>query len=129
MFLNESHLTGRSGISRLMFTSLIILIFVALSGSIVSAQESNVLRVGMPPVETLDPALGTNDPEVLFNTQIYDNLIDILPDSTLAPNLATEWMISDDGLTYTFMLEEGVTFHDGSALTAADVVYTYERLK
>ncbi len=128
MFLNESHIVGRSGISRLMFTSLIVLIMVVMGANLATAQEDAVLRVGLPPVETLDPALGTNDPEVLFNTQIYDNLIDTMPDNTLVPNLATDWEISEDGLTYTFTLADGVTFHDGSALISADVVYTYERL-
>jgi peptide/nickel transport system substrate-binding protein len=93
------------------------------------AQADNVLRIGMRSPVTLDPALGTNDPEVLFNNQIYDYLIDVLPDGTLAPSLASEWAISDDSLTYTLTLVEGVTFHDGSAFTAADVVFTFQRLQ
>jgi peptide/nickel transport system substrate-binding protein len=42
--------------------------------------------------------------------------------------LATDYSISDDGLTYTFQLKEGVTFHDGSELTADDIAYSYRRL-
>ena len=42
--------------------------------------------------------------------------------------LAADYEMSDDGLTYTFTLKEGVQFHDGSELTASDVVYSYRRL-
>jgi peptide/nickel transport system substrate-binding protein len=42
--------------------------------------------------------------------------------------LATDYSVSDDFLTYTFELKEGVTFHDGSELTASDVVYSWRRL-
>src|SRR5712691_10643988 len=43
-------------------------------------------------------------------------------------DLATEWKISPDGLTYTFKIRQGVKFHDGSALTAADVKATYDKI-
>src|SRR5262249_14712075 len=60
---------------------------------------------------------------------IYDYLVEALPDRTIAPNLATDWKISDDGLTYTFNLQQGVKFHDGSDFTSKDVVFTFNRLK
>jgi len=44
------------------------------------------------------------------------------------PALAESYEVSDDGLTYTFTLKEGVSFHDGSELTADDIVYSYRRL-
>ena len=44
------------------------------------------------------------------------------------PWVAKKWEISEDGLTYTFWLEEGITFHDGTDLTASDVKYTIERI-
>jgi peptide/nickel transport system substrate-binding protein len=46
----------------------------------------------------------------------------------LQPQLATSWKASDAGKTWTFTLRQGVTFHDGSALTADDVVYTFQQL-
>jgi peptide/nickel transport system substrate-binding protein len=128
MFLNSAHVNGKSGIGRLMFTSLMILILFILSG-IAVAQDGDILRVGMPAPENLDPATGSNDPEILFNGAIYDYLIDVRPDNSLAPNLASAWEISEDGLTYTFTLVEGVMFHDGADFTSADVVFTFNRLK
>lgn len=101
-----------------------------LLGTLVSAQQpGGVLRVGMPAPVVLDPALHTNDPETALNRAIYDYLVEVLPDATIGPNLATRWEISDDGLTYTFTLAEGVTFHDGSPFSSADVVYTFNRLR
>ncbi len=99
------------------------------SALVVGAQEENVLRVGINAPAELDPALGTADAEIILNRSIYDYLIEIAPDNSLVPNLATDWSVSDDGLTYTFNLVENAAFHDGSPFTAADVVFTYNRLK
>lgn len=110
--------------------AVIVLVLFIISGVLgVQAQGGGTLRVGMVAPQVLDPALGSNDPEVLLNRSVYDYLIEVLPDKTLAPNLATEWTVSDDSLSYTFKLQQGVTFHDGSPLTSADVAYTFNRLK
>ena len=93
-----------------------------------SEPEEKVLRIGLRKLTTIDPALGANDPEVMFNRLQYDYLVEILPDGSLQPSLATDWSVSDDGLTYTFNLRRGVRFHDGSTFGAEDVVFTFERL-
>jgi peptide/nickel transport system substrate-binding protein len=64
--------------------------------------------------------------EVLEN--VYDTLVE--PDSNLdmRPALAESWEVSPDQLTWTFHLRKGVTFHDASPFTAADVVYSYRRI-
>jgi len=59
----------------------------------------------------------------------FDSLILQKPDGSFEPRLATSWVISDDGLTYTFTLREGVVFHNGEPFEADDVVYTFERAK
>jgi peptide/nickel transport system substrate-binding protein len=94
----------------------------------VQAQDSE-LRIGLQAVVNLDPSLGSSDPEITFNMAIYDYLIDTTADGSLTPNLAQSWDVSEDGLTYSLALVEGATFHDGSAFTSADVVYTFNRLK
>lgn len=117
---------GRAGrvLALVMLAALLLGMFAS-----VSAQAETTLRVGMEVPVVLDPAQGSNDPETAFNRAIRDYLIEVRPDSSIAPNLASEWAISDDGLTYTFTLVEGVTFHDGSPFTSADVVFTFNRLR
>lgn len=57
---------------------------------------------------------------------LYDTLLRVDPNGGFMPVLATDWEISDDGLSYTFTLREGVTFHNGEAFTSDDVVATWE---
>ena len=120
-------------LSRVLLVGVFLFVSVAMFvGCSSEAEETEsqekILRIGLRKLTTIDPALGANDPEVLFNRLQYDYLIEILPDGTLEPSLATGWEVSDDGLTYTFELRRGVTFEDGSSFGAEDVVYTFERL-
>ncbi|MET0812544.1 MAG: ABC transporter substrate-binding protein [Microbacterium sp.] len=55
---------------------------------------------------------------------IYQGLVARTPEQDIVPALASDWEISADGLTYTFTVREGVTFHDGQALTPQDVVWS-----
>ena len=56
-----------------------------------------------------------------------DSLVTRDPDTLKwLPSLATAWKVSDDSLTIDFTIRQGVTFSDGSPLTADDVVYTFE---
>jgi len=61
----------------------------------------------------------------------YNTLLRFVPDAypEVEGDLAESWEVSDDGLTYTFQLREGVEFHDGSAFTSEDVRATYDRLR
>jgi peptide/nickel transport system substrate-binding protein len=92
------------------------------------AAPEGVIRVAMQPMVQTDPAFISSDSEVLFANHVYDYLVDINPQNQIVPRLATEWTVSDDGLTYSFTLAEDIVFHDGTALTAEDVVWTFERL-
>lgn len=77
---------------------------------------------------TLDPAHITDTVSDTVSRRIFNNLVKLAPDGTVVPDLATEWTISADGLVYEFQLSEGVRFHNGDPLTAADVVYSMKRL-
>ncbi|WP_265521503.1 ABC transporter substrate-binding protein [Oerskovia flava] len=67
-----------------------------------------------------------------FSFQVLENVFDTLvaPDENLVmqPALAESWEISDDQLTWTFTLRDDVTWHDGTAFDADDVVYSYRRI-
>ncbi|MCL2491696.1 MAG: ABC transporter substrate-binding protein [Coriobacteriia bacterium] len=61
-------------------------------------------------------------------SELYDTLLRFTDDSTdVEPGLATDWDVSEDGLTYTITLRDGVKFHDGTDFDADAVVYNFER--
>jgi peptide/nickel transport system substrate-binding protein/oligopeptide transport system substrate-binding protein len=76
---------------------------------------------------SLDPALSTDVPTGRAVGYLFDGLTRFDPDAKVEPALASRWEISPDGLTYTFHLRQGVTFHDGSHFTAANVVSSWQR--
>ena len=94
------------------------------------AQARTDVNVGLvlePP--SLDPtaeAAAAVDEVVYAN--VFEGLTRFAPDGSIVPALATSWEISEDGLTYTFNLAEGVTFHDGTAFDAEDVKFSLERI-
>ncbi|AZS35468.1 Glutathione-binding protein GsiB [Microbacterium lemovicicum] len=61
-----------------------------------------------------------------FNGNVYEGLFRLTDDGQVEPLLAEGSEVSDDGLTYTITLREGVTFHSGKALTSADVKNSVE---
>jgi peptide/nickel transport system substrate-binding protein len=78
---------------------------------------------------TLDPALAydTSSDEVIQN--IYETLVfyDGTDAGSVVPQLASSYELSGDGLTWTFHIRPGVTFHNGASLTASDVAYSFQR--
>ncbi|MDR1589565.1 MAG: ABC transporter substrate-binding protein [Oscillospiraceae bacterium] len=75
-----------------------------------------------------DPALFMQINDVSLAPMIYETLVELQTDGTVAPQLAESWDISDGGLTYTFNLRKGVQWHKGyGEFTSADVKFTLER--
>ncbi len=97
----------------------------------VSADETDktIVRINMESEpDNLDPWLSAaSDTEAVFHN-VFEGLVLFDETGALIPGLAKSWDISDDGLTYTFHLRDDVTFHNGKAFSAEDVVYTYEAL-
>ncbi|MBE9177006.1 ABC transporter substrate-binding protein [Oculatella sp. LEGE 06141] len=90
-------------------------------------QTALVFGLGGEPAN-LEPGNITDNNSIYVHEQIYDRLINFQPGTTeLEPGLATEWSASDDGLTWTFTLREGVTFHDGTPFNAEAVKTNVER--
>jgi glutathione transport system substrate-binding protein len=116
--------SGLLGGSAKMFAG-ILLAATALTGS-VWAQTVTIMQ-GEPP-ESLEPGNmgGTYNMSVLAT--MYENLVALDEDLNRVPGLATEWSASEDGLTWTFKLREGVTFHDGTPFDATAVKFTFDRL-
>ncbi len=93
------------------------------------AADLNTLTIGWPQtIETLDPPSENDNPSIWVSVNIYDQLLRAGNDGTsLHPDLATSWDITNGGTVYTFHLRPGVHFHDGSLLTSADVKFSLDR--
>jgi peptide/nickel transport system substrate-binding protein len=104
-------------------------VFASVAVSFLVAAQAQTLEIAVDqsPVG-LDPHIATAFSTFAIVGQIYDALVEINPELQIEPALAASWEISDDGLSYTFTLRDDVTFHNGRAMTAEDVVYSYERL-
>src|SRR5438874_3443087 len=80
------------------------------------------------------PSLDPHQEETFATIELvapcYSTLLQIDPYQypKVIGDVATEWKIAPDGLTYTFKLRPGIRFYDGSALTAADVQATYDKI-
>jgi len=79
---------------------------------------------------SLDPHQESTFANIQLVAPLYSTLLQIDPYSypRIIGDVATEWTISPDGLTYAFKIRQGVRFHDGSPLTAADVKATYDKI-
>jgi peptide/nickel transport system substrate-binding protein len=79
---------------------------------------------------SLDPHQENTFATIQLVAPLYSTLVQIDPYSypKIIGDAATEWKIAPDGLTYTFKLRQGIKFHDGSPLTAADVKATYDKI-
>ncbi|MDP7620125.1 MAG: ABC transporter substrate-binding protein, partial [Dehalococcoidia bacterium] len=77
---------------------------------------------------TFDPAFAANSSDLNVIDQVYEQLVEHNPDLTFQPLLAESWSFNDALDEWTFYLRRGVKFHDGSAMNATDVVYSYNRL-
>jgi ABC-type oligopeptide transport system substrate-binding subunit/class 3 adenylate cyclase len=75
-----------------------------------------------------DPSSAIAWPNIQLCMQLFDRLVEAWPERTIVPSLAERWEISDDGLRYVFHLREGLTWSDGTPLTARDVEYGIKRV-
>ena len=76
----------------------------------------------------LDPKSAIAWPNIQACMQLFDRLVEAWPERTIVPSLAERWEISDDGLRYVFHLREGLTWSDGTPLTAHDVEFGIKRV-
>lgn len=111
-------------------------ILMALSTFVLLAQANNLISIQVPApggsfiegaVGTprfVNPLLAASQTDQDLTMLIYSGLVRESHDGTYIPDLAESYEISSDGTTYTFHLKENLTFHDGRALTADDILFT-----
>lgn len=88
------------------------------------AQARKTLIVGGFPAASINPALGAGTTTGIPGTQVFAGLLELDSRQVPRPYVARSWEISADGLSYTFHLRDGILFHDGKPLTAADVAFS-----
>ena len=91
------------------------------------ASDTLIYAQGAEP-RGMDPALVDDGESAKVMINIYEGLLQYNKDSTkVEPSLAKSWDVSPDGLSYTFKLQEGVKFHDGSDFDAEAVKFNIDR--
>lgn len=92
-----------------------------------AATKDLVVEIGPDP-ETIDPALNSASDGGNMILHLFEGLLTISKDEQLQPGVAETWEVSEDGLTWTFHLREGLKWSDGTAMTANDFVYSWKRV-
>lgn len=97
---------------------------VVLSSTTLAEQRTGITIASPWEVASADPAVAGF---AIQKLQIMENLVDADTNGVLRAGLATEWVATDDGLSWTFTLREGVRFHDGSEMNATNVAQALNR--
>ncbi len=114
--------------------ALALMCLLVLSAAVVSAQDApepiDVARIGLSgAIANLDPTIQQNAPTYQPNVLISGQLFRYDQNRVPQPDLVESWEMSDDGLTYTMTLHEGLQYSDGTPLTMDDVLFTWERIR
>lgn len=92
------------------------------------AQAESVLKIrDVGDIQQMDPLLSTNYPMRDMSYLIWDTLFAVDANFEVQPQMVGDYSVSDDGKTYEFTLRDGLMFHDGAAVTTADVIASIER--
>ena len=95
-------------------------------GAIAKSDIIVAMQLEPPHLDPTSAAAGAID-SVLYSN-VFEGLTRFMGDGSVVPGLAESWEISEDGLTYTFKLQSGVTFHDGTTMDAEDVKFSLDRI-
>ena len=115
------------GLRTATLTQCALAVAIALTGTVAAAKSSVVIGMQQEPT-TLDPtADATASIDGIFTHNVFQSLTTVTEAGEVLPDLATSWTISDDNLTYTFSLVQGVKYHDGSDFNADDVKFSFDR--
>ena len=93
-----------------------------------AAIKSEIVFARREDSNNLDPVLQDGNVNIWFFTMVLESLLKVSDDGTkIEPGLAETWDVSEDGMTYTFHLKEGLVFSNGDPVLAEDLVWSYER--
>jgi peptide/nickel transport system substrate-binding protein len=109
-------------------TVFVIALCLLQASQLAFAQQPKVLVVGItsePEITELNPVRMTT---TYYTAEAYPNLVGWDSDGKVVPDLAQSWTISPDGLTYTFVLRDGLKWSDAQPITSDDVAFTFKYL-
>ncbi|OWT80173.1 MULTISPECIES: ABC transporter substrate-binding protein [unclassified Achromobacter] len=104
-----------------------VLALASTTGAQAQTQGGTLRAIVQPEPPMLMLGLNQQIPTQYVAGKIYESLLTWSPDLKPQPGLARAWHISDDGKTYTFDLQQGVTWHDGKPFSADDVVFSIDK--
>ena len=105
------------------------LIIALLALPAVAMAKTDLVVITDAPPKSMNPHAYSSDANLSYMSNFFDGLLQRpAPDGKLSPALAVKWERLD-ALTWKFNLRKGVKFHNGNAFTAADVKFTFERMK
>jgi oligopeptide transport system substrate-binding protein len=129
-------LTPKSEVEAHVSKILLLIVCIFLTFGIAAPNPASAWQSDIPRDQALvlEGGESTNpreyDPATTYssgNKRIFSGLVSFDPQLNLTPDLAEKWDISSDGMTYTFHLRTNAKFHNGRAVTAQDVIYSWER--
>ena len=92
-----------------------------------SKQTYTMPEVGIPDIDTLDPALAHDPASITIVQMLFTGLVQLDDKLQVHPQLASSWDLAPDGVTWTFHLKKNLHFSDGTPLTSKDVAYSIDR--
>ncbi|MDZ7726426.1 MAG: peptide ABC transporter substrate-binding protein [Candidatus Campbellbacteria bacterium] len=128
-----------SSVEKILYSAILFFLFIALLLGVerISSQFSTVVPtqggtftegiVGFP--ESISPIYAESNAEHDLTALIYSGLMRVDGDGDIVTDLAESYEISEDGNSYTFTIRDDAVFHDGTPITASDVVFTIEEIK
>ncbi len=114
-----------------------ILLILFSCGSHTEDETVKVFHYNQPQkITSLDPAFAKSQNNIWAVHHLYNTLVQLDQDLNIEAGLASKWLVSEDGLTYTFTLKDSILFHDNQCfnnveariLTASDVVFSFNRI-
>ena len=109
------------------FATASALAMMVATGAMAKSDITLAMQLEPPHLDPTSAAAGAID-SVLYSN-VFEGLTRFASDGSIIPGLAQSWVISDDGMTYTFKLAEGITFHDGTTMDAEDVKFSLDRAR
>ena len=107
----------------------VVLLCLLVSGCAGEQENENILQLRLKEdPTTLDPALIVDVPGGAVAAKLYSGLVRFNEQARVIPDIAESWDISSDGLGYTFRIRPGISFSDGSLLTAGSIKQSFDRI-